>query len=81
MIQFVNEYVPSDNNKEIKSLRVYKDTEQKTCFGILSFVKGNQYVVSENTIDDTIRSYRLMKAVDSGQRSYRYRQSAKTHRY
>lgn len=69
MIQFVCGYVPSDCNTEIRKLAVFNDDEQNEIFGILTFVNGTQYVVSEKTINDTISSHRLMKSIDSEPRS------------
>lgn len=69
MIQFVSEYLPSDSNTEIRNLVVFNDDEQNEIFGILTFVKGTQYVISEKTIEDTISSHRLMKSIDNEYRN------------
>lgn len=69
MIQFVNEYLPSDSNTEIRKLVVFNDDEQKEIFGILTFVNGMQYVISEKTIENTISSHRLMKSIDNEYRN------------
>lgn len=69
MIQFVSEYLPSDGNTEIRKLVVFNDDEQNEIFGILTFVKGTQYVISEKTIEDTISSHRLMKSIDNEYRN------------
>lgn len=69
MIQFVSEYLPSDSNTEIRKLVVFNDDEQNEIFGILTFVKGAQYVISEKTIEDTISSHRLMKSIDNEYRN------------
>lgn len=64
MTQFVNEYVSSDNTCQVRSLMVFKDTEQDDVFGILTFANGEnpQYVVSENVVYDTIKSHKLIKS-------------------
>lgn len=69
MIQFVSEYLPSHSNTEIRKLVVFNDDEQNETFGILTFVKGTQYVISEKTIEDTISSHRLMKSIDNEYRN------------
>lgn len=69
MIQFVSEYLPSDSNTEIRKLVVFNDDEQNEIFGILTFVNGTQYVISEKTIEDTISSHRLMKSIDNEYRN------------
>lgn len=69
MIQFVSEYLPSDSNTEIRKLVVFNDDEQNEIFGILTFVKGMKYVISEKTIEDTISSHRLMKSIDNEYRN------------